>query len=112
LPCVNCIFHNKGRAQAEGIQGWSAKEDIWTQGGSKNRRERSVYEEHHDWYSPDSILVIRSNIMKWRNTTHMERRNTYRVLVEKREGKRPLGRSRRIWDTVNLYQPKRPFASL
>ena len=27
-----------------------------------------------------------------------ERRGVYRILVGKSEGKRPLGRSRRIWD--------------
>jgi hypothetical protein len=29
--------------------------------------------------------------------THAENRNTYRILVGKSEGKRPLGRSRRRW---------------
>jgi hypothetical protein len=30
-------------------------------------------------------------------TTHGEKRNAYRKLVRKPEGKRPLGRSRRRW---------------
>jgi hypothetical protein len=29
--------------------------------------------------------------------THGEKKNTYRILVGKPEGKRPLGRSRRRW---------------
>jgi hypothetical protein len=94
LPCATCVFHNKGKAQAEVIQEWSPKEDIWAQGESKNRLERIVYEEHNDLYSPDSVLVIKSKIMKWRNMARMEKRNTYRVLVEKCEEKRPLGRPR------------------
>jgi len=94
LPCATCAFHDKGRAQAEGIQERSAEEHIRALGGSKNRPERIVCEEHHDLYSPDSILEIKSKIMKWRNMARMEKRNTYRVLVEKCEGKRPLGRPR------------------
>jgi hypothetical protein len=37
-------------------------------------------------------------------STHGERRNAYRTLVGKPEGKRPLGRPRRRWDDNNrLY---------
>jgi hypothetical protein len=32
--------------------------------------------------------------MEWRNMARMEKRNTYRFLVEKCEGKRTLGRPR------------------
>jgi hypothetical protein len=32
-----------------------------------------------------------------------EKRNAYRLLVEKPEGKRPLGRARRLWvDNIRL----------
>jgi hypothetical protein len=31
-------------------------------------------------------------------STHAEERNSYRILVEKPEGKRPLGRHRRRWE--------------
>jgi hypothetical protein len=35
--------------------------------------------------------------------THGEKRNAYRILVGKPEGKRPLGRSRRRWeDNIKL----------
>jgi hypothetical protein len=36
-------------------------------------------------------------------STHGEKRNSYRILVGKPEGKRPLGRSRRKWkDNVKI----------
>jgi hypothetical protein len=63
----------------------------WAQGGSKNRMERNIYEEHRDLYSPDSILVIKSKIMECRNMARTEKRNTYRILVGKCVGKRRLG---------------------
>jgi hypothetical protein len=44
--------------------------------------------------------MIRSRRVKWAG--HVvgmgEKRNAYRVLVRKLEGKRPLGRSRRRWE--------------
>jgi hypothetical protein len=34
---------------------------------------------------------------------HREKRNVYRILVEKPEGKRPLGRPRRRWlDSIKM----------
>jgi hypothetical protein len=58
-------------------------------------------EELHILYSfPDIIRQIKSRRMRW--TRHVacmgEERNVYRVLVEKLEGKRPLGRPRRRWE--------------
>jgi hypothetical protein len=55
-------------------------------------------EEHYDLYcSPNIILVIKSRRMRW--TGHVagkrERKDAYRVLVGKPEGKRSLGRPRR-----------------
>jgi len=50
-------------------------------------------EELNDMYSSPSIVwVIKSRRMRWPgHVAHMgERRGIYRVLVEKREGKRPL----------------------
>jgi hypothetical protein len=55
--------------------------------------------------SPSIIRRIKSRRMRWAG--HVARmgegRNVYRVLVEKPEGKRPLGRQRRRWeDGINM----------
>jgi hypothetical protein len=57
-------------------------------------------EDLHDLYSSPSIIrIIKSRVMRW--TGHVARmgvkRNVYRLLVGKPEGKRPLGRPRRRW---------------
>jgi hypothetical protein len=57
-------------------------------------------EELHDfYYSPTIIRIIKSRRMRW--TGHVarmgEKRNVYRLLVEKQEGKRLLGRPRNGW---------------
>ena len=46
--------------------------------------------------SPNIILVIKSRIMRWAGNAGrvVDRRSAYRVLMGKREGRRPLGRSR------------------
>jgi hypothetical protein len=54
-------------------------------------------EELHDLYSSPSIIrIIKSRRMRW--TGHVarmgEKRNVYRLLEGKPEGKRPLGRPR------------------
>jgi hypothetical protein len=57
-------------------------------------------EELHDlYYSPSMIRIINVRRMRWAaHVTRMgENRNTYRLLVGKPEGKRPLGRPRRRW---------------
>jgi acyl-coenzyme A thioesterase PaaI-like protein len=50
--------------------------------------------------SSNILRVIKSRRMKWTgHVAHMgKRRAVYRVLVGKREGKRPLGRPRRRWE--------------
>jgi hypothetical protein len=58
-------------------------------------------EELHNLYSsPDIIRQVKSRRMRWAG--HVERigeeRNVYKVLVEKPEGRRPLGRPRRRWE--------------
>jgi hypothetical protein len=58
-------------------------------------------EELNNLYcSPNIVRVIESRIMKW--VGHVARmregRGVYKVLVEKAEGNRPLGRTRRRWD--------------
>ena len=56
-------------------------------------------EELNDLYSPRIIRVIKSRRMRWaEHVARMEeRRSVNKVLVMKREGKRPLGRPRRRW---------------
>jgi hypothetical protein len=64
-------------------------------------------EELNDLYSsPNIVRVMKSRIMKWAGNVARigERRDVYRLLVGKPEGKRPLGRPRRRWeDNINLY---------
>jgi hypothetical protein len=58
-------------------------------------------EEFHILYSsPNSIRQIKSRRMRWAgHVTRMgEERNVYRVLMEKPEGKKPLGRPRLRWE--------------
>jgi hypothetical protein len=63
-------------------------------------------EELHDLYSSPSIIrIIKSR--KMRRVGHAarmgEKRNVYRLLVGKPEGKRPLGRPRRRWiDNIKI----------
>jgi hypothetical protein len=54
---------------------------------------------------PSIIRIIKSRRMRW--AVHVarigEKRNAYRLLVGKPEGKRPLGRPRRRWvDNVRM----------
>jgi hypothetical protein len=66
-------------------------------------------EELYDLYSSPSAHIIR--IMKSRRMRlagHVarmrEKRNAYRLLVEKPEGRRQLGRPRRRWvDNIRMY---------
>ena len=50
--------------------------------------------------SPNIVRVIKSRRMRWagRVARMGERRDVYRVLVGKPEGKRPLGRPRHRWE--------------
>jgi hypothetical protein len=57
-------------------------------------------EELHDLHSsPSMIRIMKSRRMGWAgHVARMgEKRNAYRLLVGKPEGKRPLGRPRRRW---------------
>jgi hypothetical protein len=63
-------------------------------------------EELHNLYSSPSIIsIIKSRKMRWAG--HVARmvgkRNSYRILVGKPEGNRPLGRPRRGWvDNIKM----------
>jgi hypothetical protein len=62
-------------------------------------------EELHDLYSSPSIIrIIKTRRMRWAcHVARMGKRNTYRLLVKKPEGKRPLGRLRRRWvDNIRM----------
>jgi hypothetical protein len=77
------------------------KKDGVTGGWRKLRNE-----ELHDLYSsPNIIRMIKWRRMRWaRHVARIwEKRNVYRLLVAKPEGKRPLGRPRRRWiDNIKL----------
>jgi hypothetical protein len=58
-------------------------------------------EELHNLYdSPNIIRVIKSRRMRWAgHVTHIgDMINAYKLLVSKREGKRPLRRARCRWE--------------
>jgi hypothetical protein len=63
-------------------------------------------EELHNLYSsPSTIRIIKSRRMRWAgHVARMgEKRNVYRLLVGKPEGKGPLGRLRRRWiDNIKM----------
>jgi len=63
---------------------------------------RKLHNEDPDdlYCSPNIVRVIKKRRVRWAgHVARMgERRGVYRVLVEKPEGKRPLGRPRRRWE--------------
>jgi hypothetical protein len=70
-------------------------------GDKVTERWRKVHnKELHYLYSAQSIIrMIKSRRMRWEGQIERmeEKRNAYRLLVGKPEGKRPLGRPRRRW---------------
>jgi len=61
--------------------------------------------ELNDLYtSPNTVRIIKSRRIKWvGNVARMGRKLLYRVLVEKAQGERPLGRPRRrLGDKINM----------
>jgi hypothetical protein len=62
-------------------------------------------EEIHNLYpSPSIIRIIKSRRMRWAgHVAQMGEKSVYRLLVGKREGKRPLGRPRHRWiDNIKM----------
>jgi hypothetical protein len=78
--------------------------------GPKREEDGSWRKLHNDelhslYSSPNIVRVIKSRRLSWAG--HVARmgegRGVYRVLVEKPQGKKPLGRPRRRWeDNINL----------
>jgi hypothetical protein len=60
-------------------------------------------ELHNLYFSPSKIRRIKSMRMRWAGHISRigEKINAYRILVGKPEGKRPLGRPRRMWVNNN-----------
>jgi hypothetical protein len=92
------------------------KGGTWTGGVFENKVLRRIFgprrdevtgewrklhnEELHDLYSSSSIIrIVKARRMRWAGHVAQmgEKRNTYRSLVGKPEGRRPLGRPRRRW---------------
>jgi hypothetical protein len=62
-------------------------------------------EELRDLYSSPSIIRIIKSRRRWMSHVARmgEKRNAYRLLVGKPEGKRPLGKPRRMWmDNIRM----------
>jgi hypothetical protein len=63
-------------------------------------------EEIHDLYaSPSIIRIMKVRMMRWAGHVVRigEKRNVYRFLVGKPEGRRPLGRPKRKWfDNIRM----------
>jgi hypothetical protein len=60
---------------------------------AKGDRRKLHNEEFHNLYSPNIIRMIKSRRIRWAGHVAQMRakRNAYRILVGKPEGKRPLG---------------------
>jgi hypothetical protein len=74
--------------------------------GVTGRWRKLHNEELHNLYSSPSIIrIIKSRRMRWAGDVARmgEKRNVYRLLVGRPEGKRPLGRPRRRWmDNIKM----------
>jgi hypothetical protein len=93
--------------KTEGVREQGAEENILTKVGWSDGRVKKLYnEELHNLYSsPRIIRSITLRRMWWAgHVARMgEKRNVYRLLVGKPEGRRPLGRQRRRWiDNIKM----------
>jgi hypothetical protein len=74
--------------------------------GVMGRWRKLPNEELHNLYSSPSIIrIIKSRRMRWAGhfARMGEKRDVYRLLVGKPEGKRPLGRPRHRWmDNIKM----------
>jgi hypothetical protein len=82
-------------------------------GQKRNEMTRGWRKLHNEellnlYPSPSIIRMIKSRRVRWiGHVARMrEKRNAYRILVGKPEGKRPLGRPRRRWDDDIKIDPR------
>ena len=84
------------------METWEYYQRIVPKGDGVTGEWRKLHnEELNDLYcSPNIVRVIKSRRMRWAgHVARMEEgRGVHKVLVEKPEGKRPLGRRRRRWE--------------
>jgi hypothetical protein len=78
---------------------------LWKILGPEREEDRSWRKLHNDelhslYSSQDIVKVINSRRMRWAGHVACigEGKGVYRFLVERPEGKRPLGRHRRKWE--------------
>jgi hypothetical protein len=89
------VFENRVLKRIFGLK-WDEVTGGWT---------KLHNEELHNLYSTPSIIrMMKSRRMRW--TGHVarmgEKRNSYRILVRKPEGRRPLGIPRRGWSDCRV----------
>jgi hypothetical protein len=79
--------------------------------GSKRDEETGGWRKLHNeelklYSSPSIIRIIKSRRMRWAGHVRTRmggKRNAYRILMGKPEGKRPLGRPKRRWvDNIKM----------
>jgi hypothetical protein len=88
--------------QTEGAWEQGIEENIWIKERDEMTggwRELHNEELHNLHFSPSIIRMMKSRRMRraWHVARMGEKRNAYRILMRKPEGKRPLGRRRRKW---------------